>query len=418
MRRLLPILPGFLLALASVRAGAEGFRLMIGPDRSVVRELREVTFTATVHDVVFENIPATADLESLQVGGDRQGVKLLSWQRLRAPEARASQVTWRAGQPVRPDPVIPAGGGVLCRLETSSMRPRQIELIYQLSGLTWRADYDITIRGDIANHLEPLSLDLNARVVLSNGTPRAFPGAQVVLVGRDEQAKVTAPAVGQLMLDDLSPLADLWRTRPDAPGQTHAYPLPDAVSLPALGEVSIQLAKASRQPSERLYSMETELGFLQDEGPWQPLHRYLVLRNDPGHGLGLALPPGEAMIFLGGVRGGLYQQAQLAHTARGEELRISLGTSRGVTAHRRTERRAPGVVGSPEQSVVLQLANALPTAVNVEVWERPPVPLAWDVVRSSRPFERHGQRLFYTLQVAARSEAEIDYTVRLTEPEP
>jgi len=56
--------------------------------------------------------------------------------------------------------------------------------------------------------------------------------------------------------------------------------------------------------------------------------------------------------------------------------------------------------------------------VKVELVERPPVPLAWSLVRSSRSCERRAEGLEYRMEMAARSEIDITYTVRLTEPAP
>lgn len=420
MRRLLPML--LLLALAPGPAPAEvvarDVRLMIGGARSVVRELREITFTSEVSEVVLEGLPATADLTTLQVGSSRQGITLQSWQRVPAEQPASTGLVWRSGQPLRPVPEVAPGAAVRCRLETASLRTRWIEVVYQMEGLAWRADYEITIRGDIANHLEPLSLDLVAHMVISNTTGRAFPDARVLLVGRDQTAEAEPGAPGVLMLDDWSPLADLWRSIPAEPGLTYDYPLEKAVDVPALGEATVRLAATRRQPAERLYSMQGEGFSTSDLGPGRELTRFLVMRNDSGHGLGMPLPPGEALIYLGGPRGAAYQQARLSHTKRNDELRIRLGTARGVTASRFAEARTPGTAGLPEQTITLKLANTLPTAVNVEVVERPPVPLAWDMVRSSSPYERRGQRLFFSLQVKERSEADITYTVRLSEPAP
>ncbi len=415
------ILAALLVASAPVVSAepeATEIALMIGPTRSVVRELREVAFTARVCDVVFEGIPATADLATLQVGGERQGVRLLGWQRESAPATPSSGVVWRPGEPLRRE--VPDGrSGVRCHLESTSLRARLVELVYQVEGLAWRADYEVTIRGDVANHVEPLSLDLEGRLVISNGTDRLFGNAQVLLVGVEHEATARAgPSADQLMLDDSSPLADLWRRRPQPPNFLHAYPVKRTVNLPAFAETSLSFVETRRQAADRLYRMAADDVPLNAESAWRPLVRYLTLPNDAGHGLGQVLPPGDALVYLGGTRGGPYQRARLAHTERGGEIQVSLGEARGVTATRRSEPRVVGMAGMPEQTVVVQLANALPTPVNVEVAERPPVPLAWDIVRSSHPFDKRDQRLFFKMQIEPRSEVEINYTVRTTEPEP
>lgn len=420
--------PTLILLLAVLAAGpvradvvTRDVRIMIGPEISVVRELREIAFPSTQVEVDLDGIPASADLSTLQVGGERQGVKLLDWQRLGTTTSappRGKLFRWRPDQPLRATAQPAREGAVRCRLEAASPRTRWVEVIYQVRGMSWRANYELIIRGDIANHLEPLSLDLQGSVQLSNATGRAYSEAQVLLVGEREPAVTEPKAPGLLELDDWSPLADRWRRTPTAESAVSAYTLPVPVSLPAQGEVSVRRAATRRQAADRLYSLDTRLMSSGEGEPWQPLTRYLVLPNDAAHGLGQALPPGDALIYLGGVRGGPYQKARLDHTEPGREVRVSLGPSRGVTASRRADPRQPGTAGSPEQTFTLQLANALPTAVKVTVVDRPSVPLAWDLVRASRSVERRGPLLAFDLELAARSEAEINYTVRLVEPAP
>lgn len=424
----MPRLPPILLLVAlsagsSVRAEfmARDIRIMVGPQVSVVREQREIACVEGEQDVLIEGLPAAADLTTLQVGGERQGVRLLGWQRVSATpstNAKPAAVRWRPGQPLRAAPAADPAGPVRCRLQAATARTRWVELVYQVTGLTWRADYELVIRGDIANHLEPLSLDLVGHIVLSNTTGRAYPEARILLASQQAGSGEANAAPGLLMLDDWSPLADRWRSPPPAEPLPQAYSVPQAVSIPAAGRVSVRLVSTRRQAAERLYRLDAGSLAVGQGDPWRPLIRYLVLPNDEQHGLGLALPPGQALIYLGGTRGGPYQQAWLDHTDRGQAVRVRLGPSRGVTANRLTEARQPGTAGAPEQTITLQLANALPTAVKVEVWERPPVPLAWDLVRASRTVERQGQNLLFNLELAARSEAELNYTVRLTEPEP
>lgn len=400
---------------------ARDVRIMIGPAGSVVRELREIAFNEAEQEVLLEGIPASADLHTLQVGGSRQGVTLLGWQRISmatsAPPSRAGW-SWVPGRTRRADIRPDDAGPVRCRLAAATARTRWVEVVYQVTNLSWRAEYEIVIRGDIANHLEPLSLDLAGRAVISNGTGRAYADARILLVGHSGRVRPPVAAPGQLMLDDWSPLADRWRAPPPDEPLPHAYPMPVPVNVPAVGEVSTSFAATRRQAADRIYSLAaTDL--TEGEGDaWQPLTRYLVLPNDQGHGLGMDLPVGRALVYLGSTRSGPYQQAWLDPTARDGQIRVSLGPTRGVTMNRQTEARQPGTAGAQEQTVTLKLANVLPTAVKVELVERPPVPLAWDLVRSSRSCDRLAEGLAYHFEMAARSEIDITYTVRLTEPAP
>lgn len=397
--------------------------LAIGPTWAVVRDEVDVTFAREQEEVEFA-IPVEADLSTLSITDARGSVRLLSWRRLpAATPSTAPLAAWgdEQGYHLSRSEAAPPGGRVRCLLETAQVRSRPLDVVYGVTGVSWRAHYEISIRGDVANYLEPMSLDLAGRVTLSNGTTRAFAPAHVLLVGEDPRApdrvQRSARDPGILMLDDESPLADIWRGRPQAPPVPYQYPLSEPVNLPALSEVSVPVVNAQRTPAERLYVMNADEFDVDAPGPWRPLTRLLTFRNDPAAGMGQALPPGPVLIYLGGVRGALYQQARLRHTAANGEIRIDLGRTEGVTGVRRSQGRETSSAGFREQTVEIQVANALPSPVRVEVVERPPVPLAWAVTRSSKPYELLARRLRYSVEVEGRSEQTISYTVRLTEPE-
>lgn len=423
------LLAGLLLRPPPAVAEADGGAMItIGPEWSVVREMREVDFSGGERDLLLD-LPAQADLASLNISGTRSPVRLLSWTLAPAAPSRAPA----GGPALRAGPegygwdaaaVAPPAEGlqqVRCRLASSPGRTREVEVFYRTRGMAWRCNYEITVRGDISNYLEPIALDIDGRITVSNGTGRAFPEARLELVGEDpapagplDRARA---APGLLLLDDDSPLADLWRHQLAPDRVPYVYALPASVSLPARGSTSAHLVTARRKPAERLYAMNSDDFELGASGPWRALRRFLTFRNDASFGLGPPLPPGPALIYMGAVRGALYQRAWIGHTAAQGEIRIDLGPAPGVTGVRRSQGRTLSAAGFTEESVDLQLANALPSAVLVEIVERPPVPLAWDVTRSSRPYDMRARRLHYRVQLEARSETAISYTVRVTEPE-
>lgn len=429
IRRLAFAGAALVLCAASARGGAvdvpapRATFLTIGPGWAVVREEVELALAQEQQDVDLE-VPAEADLATLSIADARGSVRLVSWQRLPAASPSTAPLAVRGDEDgyrlVGRSPA-PRGLRVRCRVETPQPRTRAVEVVYGLTGVTWQAHYEISVRGDVGNYLEPVSLDLAGRVTISNGASRAFRAARVTLVGGDPQipdrTQRAARDPGILMLDDESPLADIWRGRAPAPTVPYVYPLERPVDLPALASVSVALVDAQRKPGERLYVMDSDDVDLDAPGPWRPLTRLLTFRNDPSYGLGRALPAGPALVYLGGARGALYQQAWLGHTAANGEIRINLGRTEGVTGARRRQGGEVSSAGFQEETVEIRLANALPSPVRVEVAERPPVPLAWAVTRSSRPYELQARRLHYAVELDGRSEAAFTYTVRLTQPE-
>ncbi|HMP77733.1 MAG TPA: hypothetical protein PKE12_15665 [Kiritimatiellia bacterium] len=394
--------------------------LTIGSGHAVVREVHRMKFSRRDETLVLDWQPG-ADPSTLLVSGDpRMGVVLLETRWPAPPAPQAPDAVDFTAPRAPADGVAPAVTRVECLLRAVQARPRDVEVLYHAAPFSWQARYELTVRGDIANHLEPLSLDLDGRYFLSNGFGRAFSAAQVQVLGHEAAGPARRglkDGPGILALEADSPLADRWRPAPPEPGVPHLYRLTSPVTLAAGQVTAVRFATARRTPADRLYVMDSDRIAAGAGAVWRPLQQTLTLRNDRRAGLGFPLPPGAALITAGGGRGAVRQEAMISHTPSGGVIRIDLGPAEGVIGSRRTLGRTSGRTGFTEETIELRIANNLATAVRVEVSERPPVPLAWDMVRSSLNYVITARRLRYELEVGPRSEARISYTVRLTEPE-
>lgn len=395
--------------------------VMIGEGFAVLRDEYRPSFSRTEETLLLE-LPAEVDPATLFVGDARGSVTWLETRWI-APEVPAFDGTLDLTRPgvVRTNERAPrAASRVECVLRADTPRPRSVWATYHVSNLSWRAYYDLTIRGDISNQLEPLSLDLEGRYFLSNGLARAISASQVQVRGPGRISAIApSPArdPGILLLDEESPLADRWRPREPLPDVPQLYTVPGDATLPAGEVTAVRFASARRIPTERLYAMEGEQIPIGSLAIWKPLQGLLSFRNDRRVGLGLPLPPGIALISSGVGRGSIRQEAMLDHTSAGGAIRVHLGAASGVQGARRSLGRARGPSGFMEETIELWVTNSLASAIRVEISERPPAPLAWDMVRSSRSYEILNRRLRYDLEVDPQSATMINYTVRLTEPE-
>ncbi len=389
----------------------------VGPGYALVRETHALAVSRREESLLLD-VPAEADRGSLSVSDEAGAVRLAEarWLAGAAPSPFSGSMEWpprRASAPPGPRP----DARVLCALRADAYGERMIEVRYVVSNLSWRAHYDLNIRGDIANQLEPLALDLEARYLVSNGLSRALRASSLELTGPDRVVPVPPRRHGFLLLDPESPLADRWRPARPRPEVPQLYRVERAVFLPAGRETAIRFASARRMPTERSYELDSDRVSAGPTSAWKPLRQILSFKNEPRGGLGFPLPPGTALIAAGAGRGSARQEALLDHTSAGEIIRVDMGDAAGVIGARRSLGRQVAAGGMPEETIELSIANNLPSAVRVSVRERPPVPLAWNMIRSSRKYEILARRLHYELELDARSEEVISYTVRLTEPE-
>lgn len=394
---------------------------MIGQGYAIVREEYRPAFVQPRQNLLLD-LPPETDRSSLAVGDDANSVQWLGARWLVSPPPPFDGVLDLSAPGVASltHAAPRAASRVECSLLADSARPRSVWALYQVPGFSWRARYDLTIRGDIRNQLEPLPVDLEARYYLSNGLSRALSLDRIQLLGPDRVPATPEPGPvgrGFLELDEDSPLADRWRPQKPQLETPQLYSLPDAATL-AAGEVTaVRFASARRVPTDRVYVMDSERIASDATLNWKPLRQLLTFRNERRVGLGFPLPPGTALISTGVGRSSTQQEALLNHTASGGVIRVDLGDAVGISGARRSLGRAPAPSGFTEETIELWVTNSLPSAIHVEISERPPVPLAWDMVRSSRSYEILDRRLRYDLEVDPRSVVMINYTVRLTEPE-
>lgn len=394
---------------------------MIGQGYAVLREEYRPSFVQRQQNLILD-LPPEVDRSSLSVGDDANAVQWLGTRWLVSPPPPFDgELDLSAPGAAHLNDATPrAVSRVECSLLADSARPHSVWALYQVPGFSWWARYDLTIRGDIRNQLEALPLDLEARYYLSNGLSRALSLDRIQLLGPDRVPPPPEPGPvgpGFLALDEDSPLADRWRPQKSQPEVPQLYSLPDAAKLSAGEVTAVRFASARRVPTERVYVMDSERIVSDVVLNWKPLRQLLSFRNERRVGLGLPLPPGRALISTGVGRSAFQQEALLNHTASGGVLRVDLGDAAGILGARRSLGREPAPSGFTEETIELWVTNGLPSAIRVEISERPPVPLAWDMVRSSRSYEIQDRRLRYDLEIDPRSAVMISYTVRLTEPE-
>lgn len=418
------LLSALVLSAMPVRAGSllRATYVTVGQDSAVVRERRTVMLPAGEDEFILGDVPPEADLSSLVVRSRRVLVELLEWRRVSAPEEEhpslavsgdSSAVLWRRS-------AVAAGvapsESVRCRISSPvTDRPLDVEVVYILKGLAWSADYQVAVRGEQAGETEPVSVDLTGLVRLENRSSRVFADAVVMLVGAPELPSPPKDP-GFLMVDEDSALADLWRPRPPERRTEFEYDLPGRVTIPARSDTDAVLVRTLRTPATRLYSMVAEEFPVGVEGKDRPLRKLIVFRNTEVNRMGMTLPPGRVQVFLGGMRTDLLQEAWFNRTPPNGEIRIDLGAADEVRGLRVAGERSPEVAGYFEQDFSVTLKNGRDTDILVEVDEKPPVSLEWDVVSATKAYREAGHRLLFNTPIRARGEETIEYRLRIRQP--
>ncbi len=408
----------------SSRAATESARiaLSVGQGWALVNETRPFALRPGTQQLIVEGLPDSVDLSTLAIRHRRVPIELLSWRRLQRPASprhpslypAGDRIVWMA-QGAETRPTVLDRPAVQCTLRSPLSGTESLDLTYLLGDFSWEAHYQLAVRGDIADEHAPVSVDLLGRIAISNGTERLFTGAAITLLGVYDQRKPDPRhRAGWLAIPPFTTLTHTYPARPDANAGAAppVYRIDPRTDIAPRTVTEFAFATTRRAPAQRLY-LATPERLTSSRSAAMPLDRLVILDNRTDAGLGFAMPPGEAEVYLGGIGMRLHERGHLPHTATGERIQIQLGPAASVTVrhvHLGTERLA---TGSFEETHEIRLRNELDSSVRTEVHAIPEAVTAWDVTRSSQPFQREGRRLIWTPTIPAHGDVTLRYQLRV-----
>lgn len=396
--------------------------LLVDAHRAVVRGSYEVTLADTNGSVRIDDLPPEADLGTLSLIDRRRELRLHAWARTAGSPRPPPIVTRASGRQVtadwNPDP-DPArlDPGLDLTLRLLEPGTKRFDLVYVVTGISWRVTYDVLLRGELRDVAGPMSMDVEGWVEVSNATSRAYRDARLLLVGTDSLGFAPeAKAPGILELDDDTPLADLWRHQAPEPTTAHFYTVEKRVDLDAHASRQVSLVSVTRKPVERVLVVRAEQIPTDVRSRFAHPSQIIRFDNAGDYGGNRAVPPGRALIHIGNQRSALHQQAWFKHTPANGEITLDVGPMTDIRIRRvdRGRRALPG--GFYEHQFELRMENSFPFPVSLIVDEQPPFRLAWTPVRSSLPFEQRDRRLIFRPTISANGELVLTYTLRVEVP--
>jgi hypothetical protein len=301
----------------------------------------------------------------------------------------------------------------------------QTEVAYQTRGMTWWADYNVTLRGD---H-DACTMDLAAWVTVVNQSGGSFPGAQLKLVAGEVNRAPEAPQPAMMMAKAMrAPAeADASGFQESALFEYHLYTLGRRTDLPDQSTKQLELF-----PAAVGVGCKRHLVFTGSPLPWRQwsspisdqgygatsegtVGAFLEFDNKPANRLGMPLPAGRVRVNQASINGALefIGEDLIEHTPRNETLVIRLGN-------------AFDVVGERKQVSFVYDADArkITETIEVSVRNRKLVPATvvvreylyrwsdWKIASHSQPFVKHdAATIDFEPQLAADGEGKVRYVV-------
>lgn len=410
----------FLVAIAMgqpvVDAGHDGpVYITIRPEGATVRESVRAEFPGTEAVLRFAEIPVEAEPSSFIVRDRRREVRLLDWWTAGVTD-RGMPVAERKGSAVALDftrePAV-AGPGWSARMQAAGAGRTSFDLIYRMTGLSWRVYYDVLVRGNPAGMTNPVAIDVEGWVEIDNRTARNFSNVHLVVTGPDTLGRVEpVKPPGFLELDEDNPMSDVWRFQPPDPLMPHRYVINKGLSLPAGRVTTIPYVQVARRPVERRLLIRAENIPTDTRQRGASPSMLLALENNREYAGGRAAPPGRAAIHLGS-RATMFQEAWFKHTPARAEILIDMGVVPGVHVRRVTRGRIERVDGGYEQVYEIRIENTLDQSLQLVIDETPPFVQNWTLLRATQSHEMRDRRIIFTPTIRPRGEAVFQYTLRI-----
>jgi hypothetical protein len=316
-------------------------------------------------------------------------------------------------------PALPAGlrerPTLVVELSADAPQTHELELRYLSGGLSWQADYvaELSADGEI--------LDLSGWVTLVNRSDVRYPDAHLQFVAgdvhriRDEVQRIDS-APRELMA------AALPDMRQEGFFDYHLYTLEHPVTVEENQTRQMKLLSADKVPVRREYLLAGQehyyLGRNGEPGRNLPVASFIEFDNRADKGLGVALPGGVVRVYRpdGTGRVQFVGEDRIAHTPKGEKLRLRLGNAFDLRADRiQTDHRrlpAPEREQLFESAFRIEVRNAGNEEVTVTVIE--PIPGEWQIIEESHPHEKRSAReALWRIDVPAEGRAVLEYRARV-----
>lgn len=298
-------------------------------------------------------------------------------------------------------------------LENNLGKPQTVETSYLTSGITWKADYVMTLNEDDTKS------DLSCWVTIDNKSGAAYREAMLKLIAGDvnrvqeEQYGVMALARG--MPNKAAP-APLFKE--EGFFEYHIYTLdrPSTIKDNQSKQISLFTAEAIPIKKELLIRGANHYYLGQNDEVMnnQKVGVFIEIGNRKEERLGIPLPKGQVRVYKQDSEGGLQfiGEDSIDHTAKDEKLRIKVGDAFDVVGSRKQTDWKKTASDTYEAAFEINIRNHKQEDVLVRVTE--PIPGDWQMLSSSMDYTKgEAHTAEFSVPVKKDGETRLTYRVRM-----
>ena len=300
------------------------------------------------------------------------------------------------------------------RLSNRGGTRHRVEASYLAGGLSWNADYVLTVGRD------DKAADLDGWVTLANHSGTGFRDTKLQLVAG--QLNQVRPAAQKMALEAMAAprMAAGNAMVQEAFAEYHLYSLGRRTSVANNETKQLAMLSGTGIPVEKRYVVNgNQFYYRSRHQPGAPIkddvETFYRFRNDEKSGLGMPMPAGVIRVYQGDSKGGIHfiGEDRIDHTPKDETLDLKIGNAFDVVCERKQtdfEKIAEDVY---EVEFEITLRNHKDAAIAVQVNE--PLSGTWRMLRSSHQWEKTAAwAAQFSVPVAADGTSVLKYRVRVT----
>jgi hypothetical protein len=294
---------------------------------------------------------------------------------------------------------------------------------YQTKGMTWWADYNLTLREENGK----CQMDLSSWVSLLNQAGSSFKNTKLKLIaGNVHRAEPQYRRSEMVLSKSMGALKSDVGFQEKSLFEYHLYTLPRRVNLPNNSTKQIELFPAASEiecsknlvfngsqiTNHHYYNPISDRNYMRSTKP--KVKAFVSFENSKRKGLGMPLPAGRVRVSqLDSTDNSLEFIGEdiIDHTPRNETVTIELGNSFDVVGERK---QTNIIVGKHEitETFEIKIRNQKETNTTVKVIE----PLYrwsnWEIEKSSDTYvKQNSSTIEYEVNLKAEEEKIITYTV-------
>lgn len=290
---------------------------------------------------------------------------------------------------------------------------QELEATYLTNGVSWKADYVVTLDGDSG------SLDLPGWVTLNNQSGATYENARLKLVAGDVNVvpDFEYRSYDRMAAKNGAVMAEEQFASQEAFAEYHLYTMPRPTTLKQNQSKQLALLSADGVTSTKRYEYRGQLHFYSQTMPpmlGEHVSVFLDFENREENALGMPLPAGVMRIYQQDSEGALQfaGEDRIEHTPKDETVTLRMGKAFDVIGERvQTDyRRIASNVHEAAFEIVLR--NHKEEDIVVDVVE--PMPSDWEILFRSQEFEKKdAQTAIFRVPVPKDGEVKVTYRVRV-----